>query len=116
MWRNRMAGAGTPTARAASMNSRRLSASAWPRTMRAVVSQPTAPSASSSSAMLPRCQSVVRMMTMNRTGSEYNTSTKRIIHPSVRPPARPATAPHATPITRLTRLASTLMSRDRRTP
>ena len=48
MWRARIAGGGTPSARAASMNSRRFSASVWPRTMRAVVSQPTAPSARSS--------------------------------------------------------------------
>ncbi len=44
MWRARIAGGATPSARAASMNSRRFSARVSPRTMRAVVSHPTAPS------------------------------------------------------------------------
>ena len=98
------------------MNSRRFSARVSPRTMRAVVSHPTAPSAISNAARLPRGSRLVRMMTMKRYGSEYSTSTKRIISSSVRPPANPATAPKLTPIARLTRLASTLMSSERRSP
>ena len=47
-----------PLAIAASMNSRRRSASVWPRTMRAMVSQPTAPMAMNSAARLPRGNSV----------------------------------------------------------
>ena len=63
--------------------------------MRAVVSQPTPPSPTSSTTRLPRAKRLVRMMTMNRYGSAYSTSTKRIIQPSRRPPAKPATAPQA---------------------
>src|SRR5436305_2053465 len=103
-------------ARAASTNWRRLRERVSARTMRAVVSQPTAPSESSRTPMLPRSKSVVRMMTMKRYGSEYSTSTKRIIQASVRAPASPAMAPQAMPIARLTRLASRLIRSESRTP
>ena len=116
MWRAMIAGVPTPSARAASMNSRRLSDSVWARTMRAMVSHPTAPMATNRTARLPRSNRVVRMITMNRYGSEYNTSTKRIIHSSVRPPTYPATEPHVTPITTLTALASRLISSEMRRP
>ena len=53
-----------PTERAAITNSRSLSDSTWPRTMRAVVSQPTAPSATKmSQSCLP--STVTRMITKN---------------------------------------------------
>ncbi len=68
------------------MNSRFFSARVWPRTIRAVVSHPTAPIAMNSPATLLRPKTVEKMITMNRYGSEYNTSTKRIISSSVRPP------------------------------
>ncbi len=56
------------------------------------------------------------MMTMNRYGSAYSTSTKRIIQPSMRPPANPATIPKPMPIARLSALATRLSASDRRTP
>ena len=79
MWRQRIAGVRTPLAIAASMNSRRRRLSVWPRTMRAMVSQPTAPMAMNSAAMLPRANSVDRMITKKMYGSAYTMSTKRII-------------------------------------
>ena len=54
-----------PLAMAASTNSRRRSVSVCPRTIRAMVSQPTAPMAMNKAARLPRGNSVDRMMTMN---------------------------------------------------
>jgi hypothetical protein len=54
---------------AASMNSRRRKASVCPRTMRAIVSQPTAPIARNSAKMLPRAKIDERMMTMKTYGS-----------------------------------------------
>ena len=54
--------------------------------MRAMVSQPTAPMAMNSAAMLPRSNIVDRMMTMNTYGSAYTMSTKRIMAASMRPP------------------------------
>ena len=56
------------------------------------------------------------MITTNRYGSEYNTSTKRINAPSMRPPASPATAPHSTPITRLTAVALSPIASESRVP
>ena len=66
MCRARIAAVVSPVARAASMNSRRFSCKVCPCTMRAVVSQPTAAMASSSTAMLPRPSKVLRMITMKR--------------------------------------------------
>ncbi len=54
---------------AASMNSRRRRLRVWPRTMRAMVSHPTAPMAMNNAAMLPRSNSDARMITMNTYGS-----------------------------------------------
>src|SRR3569833_383188 len=84
--------------------------------MRAVVSQPTAPIAQNNTGRLPRSKSVVRMITMNRYGSEYRTSTNRIISSSVRPPMKPAVAPHVTPITRLIAVDTKLITSEMRTP
>ena len=59
---------GRPSAMAASTNSRCRSDSAWPRTMRAIVSQPTAPIARKISTRL-RPNTTVRMITKNMYGS-----------------------------------------------
>ncbi len=114
--RTRMPKVPTPLARAASMNSRRFSASVWPRTIRAVVSQPTAPMARNRPARLPRPKKAEKMMTTKRYGNEYSTSTNRIISSSVRPPTYPAKEPHAMPTARLTAVASKPMSSEMRTP
>ena len=54
----------TPAMTAASTNSRRFSDNVCPRTMRAMVSHPTAPIAKNSTYTFPRAKIVVRMMTM----------------------------------------------------
>ncbi len=51
----------------------------WPRTMRAIVSQPTAPIAANRTYGLPRPKSVMSAITRNRYGRELRTSTVRII-------------------------------------
>ena len=59
----------TPITNAASTNSRRFNDSVCPRTMRAIVSHPTAPMAMNSTYTFPRAKIVDRMMTMKMYGS-----------------------------------------------
>ena len=67
-----------PEAIAASMNSRCRMLKVWPRTMRAMVSQPTAPIDRNSSYWL-RPKMTVRKMTKKINGSPLKISMKRII-------------------------------------
>ena len=67
-----------PDATAASMNSRRRMLKVWPRTMRAIVSHPTAPIARNKKYWL-RPKITVRKMTKKISGRPLNTSMNRII-------------------------------------
>ena len=60
------------------MNSRRRMLKVWPRTMRAIVSQPTAPIDKNKSCSL-RPNMTVRNMTKNISGSPLNISMMRIM-------------------------------------
>ena len=85
MWRVMILRFLTPAARAASMNSLPFTASVWPRTIRAMVSHSTAPIATKIRKMW-RPNTTISRITKNMKGSEYMTSTKRIIRLSTRPP------------------------------
>ncbi len=67
-WRTMITGVRTPQARAASMNSWRFTESVWPRTMRAMVSHCTAPSAMKIMKML-RPNTTISRMTKNMNGN-----------------------------------------------
>ncbi len=69
IWRRMMPKPETPEARAASTNSFCLMLRVWPRTIRAMVSHSTAPTATNSRIRL-RSNTTIRMMTKKMKGRE----------------------------------------------
>ena len=105
MWRSRMRGGDTPSARAASTNSCSLTLNTCPRTSRVRSTQPVTANAKNSSTSPPsNCPNHVwrseacKMMKNRKVGKAYMTSTKRISRLSQRPPSQPESRPSVVPI------------------